>query len=169
MSSSRCYITSKKYKWYIGYITSFQAKVSYWWGNFLLCLDLHISLKSYYKPEQWYIHLSLWHLILLCFCVHFFFQSQTNSIPKQGVGSYSVSISTFCSNFIIILNNYISTCVFGTLSYSVSISAFVQIPNQLNSYLWGCPPCQSRDKPINVSLLFVQKFTMLPTAEVRFH
>ena len=43
----------------------------------------------------------------------------------------------FLFNPITRLNNDIITSLFGTFFHSVSISTFVQIPNQLNSYLKG--------------------------------
>ena len=66
-----------------------------------------------YQPLFWKI--SLLHLHLC-----------SNPIYR---GYYSVSISIFCLNPLTSLNNDIPTSLFGTLSYSVSISTFVQIPN----------------------------------------
>ena len=51
----------------------------------------------------------------------------------------SISISTFCLNFITSLSHDMPTSIFGTLSYyvSISISTFVQIQKQLIFYLCG--------------------------------
>ena len=73
-------------------------------------------------------------------CLHLYlFQNVHSIIFLLGVGSYYVFISIFGLNLITNLNNDIPTSLFGILSYpvSISISLFVKIPKQLNSYLWG--------------------------------
>ena len=50
--------------------------------------------------------------------------------------SYSVSVSTLCLNLITSLSNDIPISLFGTLSYSVSITTFVQIQTNTVHIYW---------------------------------
>ena len=75
--------------------------------------------------------------VILCLHLHFHLNPMPTPFLFGGIGSNSVSISTFSSQSHYQPEQWHTTSVFvSILSYSMSSSTLVQIPNQPNSYSW---------------------------------